>query len=270
MSQRIRFIQLTLKHRSGNTIQPLNGNWLSNLSSILFVLCSQKHSLKDQAGFDPRLCYGDIVLSFVYQPDEEIKESQEIVPSEETSPERSESSERHRSQVDVVIYELKRPHDWTLRRFGQLQNCDICQSKVSSTSLSDNIVITNKRFHISWHSQIWLGEGLYCPRCGLIIHKKCFKRIATENRKWCSVNQSIAKIDDYYISNVPIPVEGVKVDVVTVKSYSSREQVTQYRPITIKLIVTVGFRRQSISSGRRKRRNERAGVGSWKVASPRS
>ncbi|XP_046641767.1 PDZ domain-containing protein 8-like isoform X2 [Daphnia pulicaria] len=148
----------------------------------------QKHSLKDQDGFDPRLCYGDIVLSFVYQPDEEIKESQETVPSEETSPERSESSERHRSQVDVVIYELKRPHDWTLRRFGQLQNCDICQSK------------------------IWLGEGLYCPRCGLIIHKKCFKRIIKEDRKWCSVNQSIAKIDDYYISNVPIPVEGVKSD----------------------------------------------------------
>ena len=136
--------------------------------------CSQKHHLKDQAGFDPRLCYGDIVLSFVFQPDEDIEKSQEISPSEETLHEEPEPSERHRSQVDVVIYELKRPHDWTLR-------------------------------------QIWLGEGLYCPRCGLIIHKKCFKRIIIENRKWCSVNQSIAKIDDYYISNVPIPVEGIKV-----------------------------------------------------------
>ena len=94
--------------------------------------CSQKHHLKDQAGFDPRLCYGDIVLSFVFQPDEDIEKSQEISPSEETLHEEPEPSERHRSQVDVVIYELKRPHDWTLRRFGQLQNCDICQSKVSN------------------------------------------------------------------------------------------------------------------------------------------
>lgn len=92
---------------------------------------SQKHPLKDQPGFDPRLCYGDITLSFVYQPDEEIQPgSPETGLSEETGPEGLESTERDRSQVDVVIYELKRPHDWTLKRFDQLQNCDICQSKV--------------------------------------------------------------------------------------------------------------------------------------------
>ena len=39
-------------------------------------------------------------------------------------------AERDRSQVDAVIYELKRPHDWTLKQFGQLRNCDVCQSKV--------------------------------------------------------------------------------------------------------------------------------------------
>ncbi|XP_045024455.1 PDZ domain-containing protein 8-like isoform X1 [Daphnia magna] len=147
----------------------------------------RQHPLKDQPGFDPRLCYGDIVLSFIYHPDE-VQETERTPLPEETLPERPEPSERERSQVDVVIYELKRPHDWTLKRFGQLENCDIC------------------------HSKIWLGEGLYCPRCGIIIHKKCFKRIAAENKKWCSVNQSIAKIDDYYISNVPIPADNVKSD----------------------------------------------------------
>lgn len=106
----------------------------------LFCQYSQKHPLKDQPGFDPRLCYGDIVLSFVYQPDEEITESHETQPIEEA--EGTEPTERDRSQVDVVIYELKRPHDWTLKRFGQLQNCDICQSKVS--------VDRNRKEIISW------------------------------------------------------------------------------------------------------------------------
>lgn len=61
-------------------------------------------------------------------------------------------------------------------------------------------------------TKIWMGDGLQCRRCGLIMHKKCFKRGPSAEKKWCSVNQSIAKIDDFFISNVPAtPAEGVKV-----------------------------------------------------------
>lgn len=105
-------------------------NGFTNDCVAIFGHYSRQHPLKDQPGFDPRLCYGDIVLSFIYHPDE-VQETERTPLPEETLPERPEPSERERSQVDVVIYELKRPHDWTLKRFGQLENCDICHSKVS-------------------------------------------------------------------------------------------------------------------------------------------
>lgn len=94
---------------------------------------SQRNPLSKQPGFDPRLCYGDIVLSFVYHP---YDEPQEEVPAEgeeekEELTEPSFEEGRVRRDVDVVIYELKRPHDWMRTHFDQERLCDSCRNNVS-------------------------------------------------------------------------------------------------------------------------------------------
>lgn len=108
--------------------------------------------MNDQAGFDPRLCYGDVTLSFVYQPDEDIQQPEPLDSLSEELSGNTEGAERDRSQADVVIYELKRPHDWTLKRFGQLESCNVCQSKVfiSSMSIVLNFGTFKKRTENLW------------------------------------------------------------------------------------------------------------------------
>lgn len=53
-------------------------------------------------------------------------------------------------------------------------------------------------------------DSLYCQRCDSDCHKKCMRHL-NDRLKWCSINQSIAKIDDFYISNVPLPSSIIKV-----------------------------------------------------------
>lgn len=96
--------------------------------------------MNQQDGFDPRLCYGDIVLSFVFKPSEEEgkqNESGSIDESEEEQIAHLGEEPRIRRDVDVVMYELKRPHDWMKTHVDQQRSCFSCHLNVRNNLYHD-------------------------------------------------------------------------------------------------------------------------------------
>ncbi|XP_018317748.1 PDZ domain-containing protein 8 isoform X2 [Mycetomoellerius zeteki] len=102
--------------------------------------------LQGYSGFDPTLCYGDILLSYVWescQPNDltvndfgkkENAETAKVqpVPSEET--------------ID------RKMHDFIRTHFHRATHCDFCTKK------------------------IWLKDAVQCRDCGMVCHKKCETR----------------------------------------------------------------------------------------------
>ncbi|XP_046441578.1 PDZ domain-containing protein 8-like isoform X1 [Daphnia pulex] len=147
-----------------------------------------------QLGFDPRLCYGDVSLSFVYRPDKEDEPPSPDLDSDivdgipyPLSPSPHPSSvhplspliEMARPAVDIVVNDSMPMHNFVLTQFINVRLCDFCRKK------------------------IWLREALQCRNCELVCHKKCIKRYP--DRKWCG-------LDDFFIPNIPIATDTPKVD----------------------------------------------------------
>ncbi|EFX86131.1 hypothetical protein DAPPUDRAFT_97942 [Daphnia pulex] len=146
-----------------------------------------------QLGFDPRLCYGDVSLSFVYRPDKEDEPPSPDLDSDivdgipyPLSPSPHPSSvhplspliEMARPAVDIVVNDSMPMHNFVLTQFINVRLCDFCRKK------------------------IWLREALQCRNCELVCHKKCIKRYP--DRKWCG-------LDDFFIPNIPIATDTPKV-----------------------------------------------------------
>ncbi|XP_012349162.1 PDZ domain-containing protein 8 isoform X3 [Apis florea] len=98
--------------------------------------------LQGYSGFDPTLCYGDILLSYTWEssyPNRHIfhmgkKENTEAI---KTQPPLSEE-----------IIE-KKMHDFIRTHFHRATHCDFCTKK------------------------IWLKDAVQCRDCGMVCHKKC-------------------------------------------------------------------------------------------------
>ncbi|KAL0129138.1 hypothetical protein PUN28_004079 [Cardiocondyla obscurior] len=101
--------------------------------------------LQGYSGFDPTLCYGDILLSYIWescQPSDNIgdfgkKENAETakiqpIPNEEIAD--------------------KKIHDFIRTHFHRATHCDFCTKK------------------------IWLKDAVQCRDCGMVCHKKCETR----------------------------------------------------------------------------------------------
>ncbi|XP_015605783.1 PDZ domain-containing protein 8 isoform X2 [Cephus cinctus] len=96
------------------------------------------------SGFDPSLCYGDVLLSYVWASSQESrhqgtgdftkKETAEAIKVQPTS-----STEN----VD------KKLHDFIRTHFHRATHCDFCTKK------------------------IWLKDAVQCRDCGMVCHKKC-------------------------------------------------------------------------------------------------
>ncbi|XP_057376466.1 PDZ domain-containing protein 8-like isoform X1 [Daphnia carinata] len=147
-----------------------------------------------QLGFDPRLCYGDISLSFVYRPDKD-----EDLPSPDLDSDivdgipyplsplthltahhlLSPLVEMARPAVDIMVNDSMPMHHFVLTQFINVRLCDFCRKK------------------------IWLREAFKCGNCELVCHKKCIKRFP--DRKWCG-------IDDFFLPTMPIAIDTPKVD----------------------------------------------------------
>ncbi|XP_018322505.1 PDZ domain-containing protein 8 isoform X2 [Agrilus planipennis] len=98
---------------------------------------SQNHPLTSHSGFEQVFCYGDIVLSFIWNGETEIKRKNPVASSEN---------------------DLKKPfvsstkHDFVRMQFNRTTHCGFCAKK------------------------IWLKDAVQCKECTLACHKKCMSK----------------------------------------------------------------------------------------------
>ncbi|XP_076549317.1 PDZ domain containing 8 isoform X1 [Osmia lignaria lignaria] len=106
-------------------------------------LTSVHPKLQGYSGFDPTLCFGDILLSYVWESsypnrhltgDSGKKESTEAAKTQPTLSEEMTN---------------KKMHDFIRTHFHRATHCDFCTKK------------------------IWLKDAVQCRDCGMVCHKKC-------------------------------------------------------------------------------------------------
>ncbi|KAL0275827.1 UNVERIFIED_CONTAM: hypothetical protein PYX00_003559 [Menopon gallinae] len=139
----------------------------------LLAVSSRNHKLACHNGFNPTLCYGDIVLTLQYvdisQPSlssHSMGKVPEVVESDLTV---SESTESLQETVEI----LDRKHDFVRTHFNGSIQCGFCGKK------------------------IWLKDAERCRECGMSIHKKCVAKCISESVCLSQSSQSsMTKITD--------------------------------------------------------------------------
>ncbi|KAL6266295.1 hypothetical protein P5V15_003154 [Pogonomyrmex californicus] len=102
--------------------------------------------LQGYSGFDPTLCYGDILLSYVWES---------CQPSEHTTSDFGKKENTETANIQPISNEEiadRKMHDFIRTHFHRATHCDFCTKK------------------------IWLKDAVQCRDCGLVCHKKCEAR----------------------------------------------------------------------------------------------
>ncbi|XP_043254326.1 PDZ domain-containing protein 8 isoform X1 [Colletes gigas] len=99
--------------------------------------------LQGYSGFDPTLCYGDILLSYVWESSYPNRHAV-------SDSGKKESTETIKTQP-ILSEEIidKKTHDFIRTHFHRATHCDFCTKK------------------------IWLKDAIQCRNCGMVCHKKC-------------------------------------------------------------------------------------------------
>ncbi|KAG7196646.1 hypothetical protein KM043_015987 [Ampulex compressa] len=101
--------------------------------------------LQGYSGFDPTLCYGDILLSYVW-------ESNQVSHQVVTDSGKKENTEATKIQSNLNEDKRctdKKMHNFIRTHFHTETHCDFCTKK------------------------IWLKDAVQCCDCGMVCHKKC-------------------------------------------------------------------------------------------------
>ncbi|XP_019886364.1 PDZ domain-containing protein 8 isoform X2 [Ooceraea biroi] len=102
--------------------------------------------LQGYSGFDPTLCYGDILLSYVW----ESCQPSDHMTSDAGKKENAETAKiQHIPNEEVADRKM---HDFIRTHFHRATHCDFCTKK------------------------IWLKDAVQCRDCGMVCHKKCEAR----------------------------------------------------------------------------------------------
>ncbi|XP_033229325.1 PDZ domain-containing protein 8 isoform X2 [Belonocnema kinseyi] len=101
--------------------------------------------LQGYSGFDPTLCYGDILLSYGWVSSQSQKQTTEDSVKKG-------SGESPKSQPAASEEHVMKKHDFIRTHFHRATHCDFCTKK------------------------IWLKDAVQCRDCGLVCHKKCESR----------------------------------------------------------------------------------------------
>ncbi|XP_065156770.1 PDZ domain-containing protein 8 isoform X2 [Atheta coriaria] len=101
---------------------------------------AQSHPLMSHSGFEHVFCYGDILLSFVWNHDGDgsLKRKNSTVSEVEVKPTMQKTSINQ--------------HDFVRTQFHRSIHCDFCSKK------------------------IWLKDAVQCRDCGMCCHKKCISK----------------------------------------------------------------------------------------------
>ncbi|XP_015185856.1 PREDICTED: PDZ domain-containing protein 8 isoform X1 [Polistes dominula] len=106
-------------------------------------LATANNKLQGYSGFDPTLCFGDILMSYMWESN---------VPNRHISNEsvKKENVETVRAQpIQNEEVTEKKLHDFIRTHFHRVTHCDFCTKK------------------------IWLKDAIQCRDCGMVCHKKC-------------------------------------------------------------------------------------------------
>ncbi|XP_061928200.1 PDZ domain-containing protein 8 isoform X2 [Apis cerana] len=98
--------------------------------------------LQGYSGFDPTLCYGDILLSYIWESSYSNRHMLDMGKKENTEAIKTQPS------LSEEIVE-KKMHDFIRTHFHRATHCDFCTKK------------------------IWLKDAVQCRDCGMVCHKKC-------------------------------------------------------------------------------------------------
>ncbi|XP_051154052.1 PDZ domain-containing protein 8 isoform X4 [Leptopilina boulardi] len=101
--------------------------------------------LQGYSGFDPILCYGDILLSYGW-----ISTNSQKQTTDDSI--KKGSGETAKSQTVTNEEHVIKKHDFIRTHFHRATHCDFCTKK------------------------IWLKDAVQCRDCGLVCHKKCESR----------------------------------------------------------------------------------------------
>ncbi|XP_055609094.1 PDZ domain-containing protein 8 [Uranotaenia lowii] len=141
------------------------------------------HPLSMQSGFDQNYCYGDILLSFVWNgslingslsaksSSESVKKLKLISISkgsvdklDELDKSESSAESKSVSQISSQV-PMPQPHDFIRTHFHRTTQCDYCGKK------------------------IWLKDAVQCRDCAMCCHKKCINKC--QSSTICNVGDSI-------------------------------------------------------------------------------
>ncbi|CAL1688589.1 unnamed protein product [Lasius platythorax] len=102
--------------------------------------------LQGYSGFDPTLCYGDILLSYVWES---------CRPSNHTISDSGKKDNAETAKIQPIPNDEvadRKMHDFIRTHFHRATHCDFCTKK------------------------IWLKDAVQCRDCGMVCHKKCETR----------------------------------------------------------------------------------------------
>ncbi|XP_069191633.1 PDZ domain-containing protein 8-like isoform X1 [Procambarus clarkii] len=111
-------------------------------------------------GFNPSLCYGDMMLSLTYQPQDRCEATgkgtveKTAISEDESFTDGTVSEEDDILSVQEIVED--RNHDFKRTHFNSATQCDFCKKK------------------------IWLKDAYQCGECGIICHKKCMVKCEQE------------------------------------------------------------------------------------------
>jgi len=109
-------------------------------------MTSRNHKLSGHSGFEPCLCYGDILLSFLY-----VGQRVGLPTRPPLSPVKSipVSPQPFLLRPEQTLEVGKKQHNFIRTHFNRTTQCEFCGKK------------------------IWLKDAVQCQDCAMTCHKKC-------------------------------------------------------------------------------------------------
>ncbi|KAL7287860.1 hypothetical protein TKK_0017927 [Trichogramma kaykai] len=121
--------------------------WLSLLPPDSASPALSTFKLHGYSGFDPSLCFGDILLSYVWTPNRPAQNVVDFAGKKAT-----EEVVKLHQPILAEDASKQKPHDFIRTHFHRATHCDFCTKK------------------------IWLKDAVQCRDCGMVCHKKCEAR----------------------------------------------------------------------------------------------
>ncbi|XP_034490315.1 PDZ domain-containing protein 8 [Drosophila innubila] len=142
------------------------------------LLPVKAHALSNQSGFNPNLCFGDILFGFSWNgnPNATATENTTKCPVRSSSPVKSQSANSDKIQEDYLADTV------SLKSSNTSVDCaatSASNTTIQAVSKAHNFIRTH--FHRATQcdfcgKKIWLKDAMQCKNCTMCCHKKCIAK----------------------------------------------------------------------------------------------